>query len=108
MATFVHCDLGDENFRSDTFIRTRDALQVVAEGMWPDIQLVFGGLVAGVLGGLAAGMLMAWAPRSFPARALSVGTAFVLSSPVYWLGFCALILFAPGFGALLQVPSARR
>ena len=104
MATFVQWDLGDEHFRSETFIRTREALQVVREGMWPDVQLVFGGLVVGVFGGLAAGTLMATAPRSLPARGLSVTTAFVLSAPVYWLGFCALILFSSGFGVLLQVP----
>jgi peptide/nickel transport system permease protein len=104
VATFVQWDLGDEHFRSETFIRTRDALRVVREGMWPDVQLVFGGLLAGVLGGLAAGVLMAVRPRSLPARALSVTTAFLLSSPVYWLGFCALILFSAGFGVLVQVP----
>jgi peptide/nickel transport system permease protein len=107
-ATFMRLDLGEEAFRSDTFIRTRGALDVVAEGLAPDAQLMFGALAFGVGAGLAAGSVMAAAPRSLPARGLSVATAFVLSSPVYWLGFVVLILFAPGFGTLLEVPFVSR
>jgi peptide/nickel transport system permease protein len=103
-ATFVHFDFGDEAFTSGTFNRTRGALEVVTEGMVPDIQLVFGALLCGVLGGLAAGTLLAVTPRSLLGRALAVAVAFVLSVPVYWLGFVALILFSPGFGTLLHVP----
>jgi peptide/nickel transport system permease protein len=65
---------------------------------------MFGALLFGVIGGLAAGSIMAVAPRSLPSRVLGVAAAFVLSSPVYWLGFVALILFSPGFGAVLHVP----
>ena len=104
MATFVQWDLGDEHFRSETFVRTRDALQVVREGMWPTSSSCSAAWWSASSAGLAAGTLMATAPRSPAARGLSVTTAFVLSAPVYWLGFCALILFSSGFGVLLQVP----
>jgi len=103
-ATFVHLDFGEEVFRGETFARTRGALDIVTEGLAPDIQLVFGALLCGVTGGLAAGTLVAVAPRSIAGRALSVASAFFIAAPVYWLGFVALILFSPGFGSLLHVP----
>jgi peptide/nickel transport system permease protein len=103
-ATFVHVDFGGEVFRGATFTRTRGALDVVTEGMVPDIQLVLGALAIGVAGGLAAGAVMGAAPRSIVGRVLGVGTAFLMSAPVYWLGFTLLILFAPRFGELLHVP----
>ena len=103
-ATFVHLDFGGEVFTSETFRRTRGALEVVAEGMVPDIQLVFGALLCGVLGGLVAGDAAGRDPASLLGRALAVAVAFVLSVPVYWLGFVALILFSPGFGTVLHVP----
>ena len=37
-ATFVHADLGGDVFGGATFLRTRGALDVVAEGVAPDIQ----------------------------------------------------------------------
>ena len=103
-ATFIQADLGADVFRGATFARTQGALDIVRQGLAPDVQLMFGGLLFGVAGGLAAGCFMAVAPRSLPSRTLGVAAAFVLSSPVYWLGFVALILFSPGFGAALHVP----
>jgi hypothetical protein len=103
-ATFIQADLAADVFRGATFARTQGALEIVRQGLAPDVQLMFGGLLFGVVGGLSAGSFMAVAPRSLRSRALGVGAAFVLSSPVYWLGFVALILFSPGFGAALRVP----
>jgi peptide/nickel transport system permease protein len=103
-ATFVRLDLGGEVFNTATYRRTRGALEVVAEGLAPDVQLVFGAVLFGVLAGMAAGTVMGVAARSLHGRALAVATAFILSAPVYWLGFVALILFSPGFGSLLHVP----
>jgi peptide/nickel transport system permease protein len=103
-ATFVHLDVGGDVFNTATYRRTRGALEVVAEGLAPDVQLVFGAVLFGVLAGMAAGTVMAVAARSLHGRALAVATAFILSAPVYWLGFVALILFSPGFGSLVHVP----
>jgi peptide/nickel transport system permease protein len=54
--------------------------------------------------GMLAGTVQATRPRSAASRIISVLTAFVLSSPVFWLGLGVLLLFAPGVGSIVQVP----
>ena len=41
-ATFLHADLGSEDFRNDTFIRTRSAFEVVADGFLVDVYILTG------------------------------------------------------------------
>jgi peptide/nickel transport system permease protein len=103
-ATFLHADLGSEDFRNDTFIRTRSAFEVVADGFLVDVYMLTGALVLAVVIGLLAGAVQATRPRSFASRVISVLTAFVLASPVYWLGLGVLLLFAPGVGSIVEVP----
>ena len=54
--------------------------------------------------GLLAGTLQATRPRSFARAAISLLTAFVLSTPVYWIGLLLLLLFAPGVGSVAEMP----
>jgi len=104
-ATFLQADLGGETFRHDTFIRTRGAFEVVRDGFLVDVYLLAGALILGIGLGLLLGTVQATRPRSsYVSRAISVLTAFVLSSPVYWLGLMVLLLFAPGVGSVVQIP----
>jgi peptide/nickel transport system permease protein len=103
-ATFLRADMGTGSFRNQTFIRTRSAFEVISDGFLVDVVLLGGALVSGVLIGLAAGSVQAIRPRSGLSRVIAVVTAFVLSSPVYWLGLLVLLLFAPGVGSVAQVP----
>jgi peptide/nickel transport system permease protein len=103
-ATFLQADFGAESFRSDTFIRTRGAFEVVSDGFLVDVYLLTGALVLGVGIGLLAGAIQATRPGSIASRVIAVLTAFVLSSPVYWLGLAVLLLFAPGVGSIAEIP----
>jgi peptide/nickel transport system permease protein len=103
-AVFLQGELGSGNFRSDTFIRTRSALDVVMDGFLVDCYLLGASLVSAVLAGLAAGAFQATHPRTLAARGIAVATAIALSSPVYWLGLVALLLFAPGVGSVVEIP----
>jgi peptide/nickel transport system permease protein len=103
-ATFLQADMGAGTFRNETFIRTRGAFEVIADGFLVDVALLGGALVAGVLIGLMAGTFQAMRPRSAVSRGISVMTAFVLSSPVYWLGLIVLLFFAPGVGSVAEIP----
>jgi peptide/nickel transport system permease protein len=103
-ATFLQGSFGGEHFGSDTFVRTRGAIEVVKDGFLIDCYLLGGALLLAVTIGLLAGTLQATRPRSIPSRVVSVVTAFVLSSPVYWLGLILLLLFAPGVGSVLEIP----
>ena len=103
-AVFLQGELGSGSFRSETFIRTRSALEVVEDGFLVDCYLLVSALVLGVLIGLGAGALQATRPRSLVSRAIAVVAALALSSPVYWLGLVALLLFAPGVGSVAEIP----
>jgi peptide/nickel transport system permease protein len=103
-ATFLQADAGTGAFRSDTFIRTRGAFEVVMDGFLVDLYLLLGAVGLAVGLGLAAGALQATRPRSLASRAITVLTVFLLSSPVYWLGLGMLLLFAPGVGSIVEIP----
>lgn len=103
-ATFLQADFGSTNFQSETFRRTRGALEIVQDGFLVDCYLLGGALLLGVLIGLLAGALQATRPGSPASRAIAVVTALALSSPVYWVGLMLLLLFAPGVGSIAEVP----
>lgn len=107
-ATFLRGDFGGEAFSGDTFIRTRGALEIVQDGFLVDVYLLAGALILGVTIGLLAGTWQATHPRSYGSRSISVVTAFVLSSPVYWLGLMLVLLFAPGVGSVVEIPFLSR
>jgi peptide/nickel transport system permease protein len=96
--TYWRFDLGiSSTYRTSVATVIRDTLP-------SDLAMVVGGVAAGLGLGLAGGLLCAIRPGSLFARAAHGLVLFVLSSPPYWLGFMALILFAPGTGYLLQIP----
>jgi len=103
-AVFLQGELGSGNFRGETYIRSRSALDVVMEGFLVDLLLLLGALLLGLLIGLAAGTLQATRPGSRSSRAVAGLTALALSLPVYWLGLVVLLLFAPGLGSLAEIP----
>jgi peptide/nickel transport system permease protein len=103
-AVLLRGDLGSGNFQGGTFIRTRAALDVVMDGFLVDCYLLGAAIALSVLGGLLAGAVQATHPRSLASRAIALVTAVALSSPVYWLGLVALLLFAPGVGSIAEVP----
>jgi peptide/nickel transport system permease protein len=102
--TFLQADFGGNAFRYDTYIRTRDAFEIVQEGFIVDCYLLGGALVLGVVIGLLAGTLQATRSRSAASRVISVLTAVVLSSPVYWVGLMLVLLFARGVGSVAELP----
>ena len=83
---------------------------MVSDGFLVDVALLGGALVAGVLIGLAAGAVQAVWPRSVASRVVAVVTAFMLSSPVYWLGLlrAALLRARHRLGRADPVPLHRR
>ena len=103
-ATFLHADVGAEGFQGGTFIRTRSAFDVIADGFLVDVYLLSGAILLAIVLGLLAGAVQATRPLSFAARVVSVLVALVLSSPVYWVGLMVLLLFAPGVGSVVQIP----
>lgn len=103
-ATFLHADVGAEGFQGGTFIRTRSAFDVIADGFLVDVYLLSGAILLAIVLGLLAGAVHATRPHSFAARVVSVLVALVLSSPVYWIGLMVLLLFAPGVGSVVQIP----
>jgi peptide/nickel transport system permease protein len=103
-ATFLRADIGGDGFQGATFRRAEGALEVIADGFPVDAFLLGGGLVLGVLGGVAGGLVVGMRPRSWAARGITATTAILLASPVYWLGFMVLVLFAPQTGRILEVP----
>ena len=103
-ATFLQADFGGDRFLSERFIRTRGAFEVVMDGFLVDAYLLAGAILLAVLIGLLAGTVQATRPRSVASRAITVLTALVLSSPVYWVGLGVLLLFGPGIGTIVEIP----
>jgi peptide/nickel transport system permease protein len=104
-ATFLRTELSGGHFGGgEVYVRTRSAFDVVQDGFLADLYLLAGALVLAVWLGLLAGLVQALRPRTVAARVIGVLTAFILSSPVYWLALAALLLFAPGVGSIVQVP----
>jgi peptide/nickel transport system permease protein len=104
-ATFFQAELGSDHFGGgEVYVRTRAAFDIVRDGFLVDFYLLAGALASAVGIGLVAGTLQALHPRTLLSRAIAVLTAFVLSSPVYWLGLVVLLLFAPGVGSVAQIP----
>ena len=103
-AVFLQGDVGDGTFRNDTFIRTQSALNVVKSGFLVDVYLLVGAIAFAVVAGILAGSIQAVRPHSRISRAISIGTALALASPVYFVGLMLLLLFSPGVGAVAEIP----
>ena len=94
----LHLDLGESFLGSEVPVS-----RVLREGLAVDMTLLIGGTLAALGWALPLG---AWAgahPRSRRARTFHTGASAVLSSPVYWLGFVVLILFANDSGRIVQL-----
>jgi peptide/nickel transport system permease protein len=98
VTTFWHLDLGVSGIYQEP----------VGTVLWwslrADLAMVLGGIAAGLALGLAGGVLCATRPGTLATRAAHGFTAFILSSPPYWLGFMVLVFFAPGTGYVLELP----
>jgi peptide/nickel transport system permease protein len=103
-AVILQGDVGEGTFRNQTFIRTQGALEIVRDGFLVDVYLLVGAIGFAVLAGLTAGTFQARHPRTPASRAITALTAFGLASPVYFVGLMLLLLFAPGSGAVAEVP----
>ena len=104
-ATFLQADVGSGHFGGgEIYVRTRTAFDVVKDGFLADLYILIGALASAIGLGLLAGTVQALHPRSAASRLIAVLTAFVLSAPVYWLGLCVLLLFAPGVGSVAEIP----
>jgi len=73
------------------------------DGIWADLFLLAGGVVAGLGLGLLGGTWCAARPRSRASRAVESLAMVFYCSPAYVIGFLTLLLFAPPFG-LVQLP----
>jgi len=100
-------------FLSDTFLHLRlgyggeyhkQLSTVMFDGLPVDVSLLAGGLIIGVVVGLMTGLARAKRRGEAVDHALTIGSAAVLSIPIYWFGFAMLALFAPQSGYLLQIP----
>jgi peptide/nickel transport system permease protein len=101
--TFLQADFGSDSFQYATYVRTRDAFEVVRDGFLVDCYLLGGALLLAVAIGLLAGTVQATRPRSYASRGIAVVTALALSSPVYWVGLMVVLLFAPGVGSIVEI-----
>jgi peptide/nickel transport system permease protein len=95
----LHLDMGP------SFLGTGlPVARVLWEGMGVDLALLVGGTLAAVAWGIPCGLYCGARPGSRLARVLGGSASLVLSSPVYWLGFMILILFANESGLIVQLP----
>lgn len=96
--TFWHFDLGYSALFREPM---KDSL------FWTlpmDVTMVAGGLLLGLGLGVVGGLVAAARPGTVASRGLQALGAVVLCCPPYWLPFLFLILFAPGFGQLVELP----
>jgi peptide/nickel transport system permease protein len=98
-ALLLHLDMGPSFLGVEIPVQ-----QVLREGLWVDLTLLVGGMVAAVAWSIPCGLYCGARPHTPLARALGFAASAVLSSPVYWLGFVVLILFANESGRIVQLP----
>jgi peptide/nickel transport system permease protein len=96
--TFWHFDLG----YSDRF--NGPMRQVIVWTLPVDAAMVVGSLVVGFVLGVAGGLVAASRPHTFRSRGVQVLAAILLCCPPYFVPLMLLVLFAPGFGQLVQLP----
>jgi peptide/nickel transport system permease protein len=94
---FLHFDLGFSNRLN------RPVADVVREGVPADLQLLIGGVIAGLALGVAGGLYCAARPDGPPAHALHVVAMVGICAPVYVVGLLTLLLFGHGIGRLADL-----
>ncbi|MFF2555069.1 ABC transporter permease [Nocardia sp. NPDC058058] len=86
LGRLAHGDLGT------SYQQHRPVRALIAEQLWPTVELAVGGLVLGLAVSVAVAMFTAQRPRS---RAVARTVEFTaLSMPTYWVGFVLLALFS--------------
>jgi peptide/nickel transport system permease protein len=94
---FLHFDLGYSNRLN------RPVADVVRDGVPADLQLLIGGVVAGLALGIAGGLYCAARPDGAAAHALHVVAMVGICAPVYVVGLLTLLLFGHGIGRLADL-----
>jgi ABC-type dipeptide/oligopeptide/nickel transport system permease component len=92
-------------FDLGTSFRTREPVtRMIANRMWPTLQLTFAAMLFAIVLGVPLGFIAALRPGSFVDMASMVGAVSGLSLPKFWLGLLLMYLFAlqlvwlPSFG----------
>jgi ABC-type dipeptide/oligopeptide/nickel transport system permease component len=99
LARAAQGDLGD-SFRS-----RRPVSQMIAEQMWPTIELALGGLLVGLTLGIVLGILAGTRPNSW-VDSLCMALALVgVSLPSFWIGMMLIYVFG---NILMWVPITGR
>jgi peptide/nickel transport system permease protein len=96
---FLRLDFGISTQRP--FLPVRSML---GDALPADLSLLVGAMLLGSGLGIAGGSLCARRPGTFAARALQGLAALFLCAPVYFVGFLAIVLFAPSVGAPVPIP----
>ena len=91
----LHFDLGD----ACMFYGCPAISEIWLRSWAADLYLLAGGLIIGVTAGVGGAVWCATRPRSLPARVLESAATLFYVMPVYLVGFSALLLFEPSFGA---------
>lgn len=97
-AVFLRADFG--NSTQQPF---RPVREMLAEAIPADLSLLIGAMIAGTLLGVAGGTFCARHPGALRSRLLEALAAILLCAPVYFVGFVAVLLFAPSVGAPIPI-----
>jgi peptide/nickel transport system permease protein len=92
---FLHFDFGRSERGSQ-----RPVSDLIREGVPADASLLFGGLIAGLLGGVGGGIVCARRPRGWLSRTLQGGALVGMGAPVYVVGLSLLLLFGQEIGTV--------
>jgi peptide/nickel transport system permease protein len=96
--TFWHLDLGySQRFHGSMG-------EVIAWTLPVDAAMVIGSLVVGLVLGVVGGLIAAARRGTVTSRGLQGLAAILLCCPPYFLPLMLLVLFAPGFGRLVEIP----
>jgi len=91
----LHGNLGNSWYSQTEQVRTE-----IASRFTVTFSMALGALVVTVLLGVPLGILAGTRPQSFRDRATTVGSAFGISAPDFWLGMMLIIIFAITLKAL--------
>jgi peptide/nickel transport system permease protein len=94
---FLHFDLGTSSGLN------RPVADVVRDGVPADLQLLIGGVLAGLAAGIAGGLYCAARPQGPLAHALHVMAMVGICAPVYVVGLLTLLLFGSNIGRLADL-----
>jgi peptide/nickel transport system permease protein len=95
----LHLDMGPSFLGVEVPVQ-----QVLRDGLRVDLTLLVGGTLVAAAWSIPAGMYCGARPHTRRARGLGFVASVLISSPVYWLGFVVLILFANESGRIVQLP----